>query len=84
VRWTYQLGKTKDEVLGRIFNLKINPKKTAEEAYALAEQHEDWYGSPRSAWGMQAGITHLARDLPYADERVALETAGKKVMELAF
>jgi hypothetical protein len=33
---------------------------------------------------MQAGITHLARDLPYADERVALETAGKKVMELAF
>ena len=80
----YQLGKTKDEVLAAIFGLKLMPKKTVEEAYELATKREDWYGSPRSAWGMRGAITEIARDLPYADERVALESAGKKVMELAF
>ena len=82
----YQLGKDKDAVLDAVFRLRVPalPRKRAEEAYVLAEQHEDWYGSPRSAWGFANGLTQLSQTIPYADERLAVDRAAGKVLEVAF
>lgn len=82
----FQIAATKDEVIDAVFALRdpALTRKIAERAYATAEKHVDWYGSPRSAWGMANGLTEIARDLPNADDRVALEVASGKVIEMAF
>lgn len=82
----YQIAATKDEVLDTVFGLRIPQlsMKTIEAGYDLAEQRVDWYGSPRTAWGLAGGITEIARDLPNASERVALDRAATKIMEIAF
>jgi len=79
----YELGATKDEVLDAVFNLGVT-KRLAAQTLALAEQREDWYGSPRSVWGFTGALTEIARDLPNADERVALERQAGKIMQIAF
>lgn len=80
------LGGTKDEVLDRVFGLRVNglSRRRIDEAYDLAVKREEWYGNPRSAWGLAGGLTEIARDIPYADERVALDRAAGKVMAVAF
>lgn len=82
---TVKLGHDKDTVLDAIFRLRVPAlsQKRATEAYAIAEQHTDWYGDPRTVWGMANGITHAARTLPYADERTALDRAAGKVLAVA-
>jgi hypothetical protein len=82
----YQIGATKDDVLDAIFKLRVPAitKKIAGEAYALAEQRVDWYGSPRTAWGYAGALTEIARDMPNANDRHALNLAGTRVMEMAF
>src|SRR5262249_25623739 len=83
---TLELGRTKDEVLDKVFGLRIPvlSRKRIAESYQRAELHSDWYGSPRSVWGMVNGITEVARDMPYADERVNLDRAAGKVLQIAF
>jgi hypothetical protein len=80
------LGADKDAVLDKIFGLRIPvlSRKRADDAYQAAEAHVDWYGDPRSAWGIANGITELARALPYTDERVAMDRAAGKVLSIAF
>lgn len=82
----YELGDSKDAVLDRIFGLRIPilSRKVAALAYDKAESRVDWYGSPRSAWGFAGGLTEIARDLPNADDRHALDKAAGKVMAIAF
>lgn len=79
----FQLGATKDEVLDAVFNLGVT-KRLATQALALGEERVDWYGSPRSAWGFAGALTEIARDLPNADERVAMERQAGKIMQIAF
>jgi hypothetical protein len=79
----FTLGNTKDEVLDRVFGLKV-PKRLAAQAYDLAVREEDAYGNPRSVWGFTSGMTQIARDLPYTDERVEMERLAGKVMQIAF
>jgi hypothetical protein len=83
---TYEIGATKEAILDRLFQLRVPQltRKTIALGYDRAEQHADWYGSPRTAWGMVNGLTEVARDMGNADERVALERASQKVMQLAF
>jgi len=78
-----ELGATKDEVLDRVFNLGVT-KKLAAQAYTIAVESEDRYGSPRSVWGLTGGLTEVARDLPNADARVALERQAGKIMQISF
>ena len=54
------------------------------DGYELAIEHETTDGDPRTAWGMANGLTRLSQSLPYADERVALDRAAGKVLEMAF
>lgn len=80
---SYVLGATKDEVLDAVFNLGVT-RKTAGKALAIAEASEDRYGNPFSVWGFNGGLTEIARDLPNADERVALERQAGKIAQIAF
>ena len=80
----FQIAGTKDEVLDRVFGLRIMPRNQIEAGYEKAELREDWYGSPRSAWGLAGGLTEIARDLPNADARVQMERAAGKVLQMAF
>jgi Domain of unknown function (DUF932) len=82
----FQIAATKEEVIDAVFKLAIGnlSRSRITEAYDLAERRTDWYGSPRTAWGLAGGLTEIARDLPNADERHALDRAGGKVMEMAF
>ena len=79
----YKLGATKDEVLDAVFKLGIT-RKVAQQAYAVAVENEQSYGDPNTVWGYTGGLTEVARDLPNADERVALERQAGKIMQIAF
>lgn len=84
---SFQIGANKDEVLDAVFKLKIGglTRANVTKAYDLVDgERSDWYGSPRTAWGLAGGITEIARDLPNGDARFALDTAATKVMEMAF
>lgn len=83
---TMTLGATKDEVLDKVFGLRIPDvtRKVATAAYDLAVTREDWYGAPNTVWGFTGGLTEIARDLPNATDRVALDRAAGKIMQIAF
>lgn len=74
-----RVGETKEEVLDTLFaklGTKGLSRKVLGEAWVAAEEHEGWYGDPRSAWGIGNGVTEVARGMVYADERVRVERAA--------
>jgi hypothetical protein len=79
------LGARKEDVLDAIFKLKAPAitKTLAGAAYDLAEKRVDWYGAPNTAWGYAGGLTEIARDMPNANERHAIDCAATRIMELA-
>jgi hypothetical protein len=82
----FQIAATKADVFNAVFGLKAPTltKANVTRALEIAEQREDWYGNPLSAWGVASGLTEIARDLPNADDRIALERGAGKVIEMAF
>lgn len=80
---TQEIGGTKDEVLDKLFGMKILTRKKLEAAYDACVQQEDRL-SPRSAYGMAQGITYLSQQTPYMDERVEMDRAAGKVMAISF
>jgi hypothetical protein len=77
---------TKDELLDKLFAALKGEisQKNLRSAYDAAEKHVDWYGSPKSQWGIINGITEIARDYPYQDERQKLERAAALVPTIRF
>lgn len=55
-------------------------------AYDKAEEHSDWYGvSPRTVYGMVNGLTEVSQKLSsHTDDRVALDRASGRILEMAF
>ena len=82
----FRLGTDKDTVLDSIFKLRVAAlsRQRISASYDLAVEHETTDGDPTTAWGMANGITRLSQTLPYADERVSLDRAAGKVLEMAF
>lgn len=80
----YEIAKTKDEVLDRLFGLRCISRKNLELAYELTEKNEKQDGNPRTAWGMAQGITRLSQESSYMDERTQLDKAATRVIEIAF
>lgn len=80
------LGASKDEVLDAVFKLRVPglSRRMLAEGYRAAEEHQDWYGDPRTVWGMVNGITERAREIEHADKRVEVERAAGKLMQVAF
>lgn len=83
---TYKIGNDLEEILDTVMGLRINglTKKTLTAGYELAEKRVDWYGAPNTMWGLAGGLTEIARDMPNANDRVELEAATGKLMEVAF
>lgn len=83
---SYKIADTKDDLLDKVFGLRIPvlSRKVIESAYALADQFSEWYGDPRTAWGMANGITQFSQSKSYANQRVDLDRAAGKVLDLAF
>jgi hypothetical protein len=81
-----KLGTTNDEVLAKTFGLRIAglSQKNIKAAIDLSEKRVDWYGEPKTVWSMAGALTEIARDLPNANDRAALEKASGKVMDLVF
>ena len=75
------IGATKQDVIDAIFSRfpKLG-KRTTIAAADLAEVRADWYGNPRSVWGIAGAITEIARDMPNASDRDELNRIGSKVM----
>lgn len=81
----YVLGETKDDILDTVLGIKNVglSQKLIGKAFDTAVIEEAKYGNPKSAWGFTGGLTQVARDLPNADERVLIERAAGKILELA-
>jgi hypothetical protein len=83
------LGATKAECLDAIaqyaksHSLPLSRTRIA-DALDIAEEHEAWYGNPRSLWAAVAGITHGSQTTGYADDRAATDRAAGKLLEMAF
>lgn len=74
----------KQGVLDALFSRLRISRKLAAQTVELAEAREDWYGNPRSVWGVAGALTEIARDMPNADKRDELNRVGAKLMEMQF
>lgn len=84
------LGSTKEEVLEAVVKYArshglnaINAKRVG-EAQTIAEAKEDWYGNPRSLWGVVSGLTQASQATSYADTRAEMDRQAGKLIEMAF
>lgn len=85
---TYSLGKDKQEVIDTVAAMKNRPSILSlgllQRAFDRAVQREDRYGDPTSAWGFTGGLTELAQEESYTNERVDVERAAGKILQMAF
>ena len=81
---TFEIAKTKDEVLDKLFNMRLTSRKTLEAGYDIAETYSDLDGSPRTVWGMVQGLTRTSQLTAYADQRNGIDRVAGKLMEMAF
>lgn len=84
---TLEFGATKDDVLetllGIVAKKRINlGKERLEAAYDLAAQTPR-YGNPGTPWAIAQGLTELSQSSPYAEERVKIDRAAGRLLEVA-
>ena len=75
-------NKSKEDVVDFIFNQRILTRKDAVRAYEAVVPDED--GDPYTAYGYVQGITRMSQEAAHADERVMLDRAAARVLELSF
>lgn len=78
---TKVLGAKKEDCLEAIFkyakghSLPLTRERIA-SALVVAEEHESWYGNPRTLWAAVAGLTHDSQNSRYADDRNAVDRSA--------
>lgn len=79
------LGDKREDVISALFSKKIPGlgKGTIGDAFDAAEASPR-YGDPRSVWGFVNGLTEVSQRKAFADERVQLDRAAGRVMQIAF
>lgn len=83
---TRQIAATQDEVIDTLYKwakkegYSTLTKKCLTAGYETAEQHTDWYGSPRTVWGMVSGLTQHSQTLAYQDARQAIDAAAGELL----
>lgn len=75
-----EIAHTKEAVIDELRALGAT-KEQAESAYVLCEQTEP--ASPRSYWGLTQGLTRLAQQQDYQDERYQLDRLGAELIKRA-
>jgi hypothetical protein len=85
-----ELGSTKEEVIAVIVkyakghSLEKLTESRVTQAYAIADEHSNWYGSPRSVWGMVSGLTQLSQRTGHTDARHEIDACAGELMSVAF
>lgn len=79
---TVSLGSNKDDVLDRLFGLKIATRAILSDAWDTGLKHERQDGDPSTAWGFAQALTRYSQTIPYADKRTDLDRAAGKVLAL--
>ena len=74
---TTELAATRDDVIQAVTTRLELPRKSAAEAYDLAEAYEE---NPRSVWGYVQGLTRLSQRTPWQDGRFALDRAASRLL----
>lgn len=79
------LGVNKDEIMDRLFGLKVASRAILGAAWdrAIEKSTVDVDGSPDTAWGFAQALTRYSQTVPYADKRTELDRAAGKVLALA-
>lgn len=80
------LGKTESEVEDNLFGQRDIglPRKTIRAALQAAQLFQDVEAlNPLSAWGFVQGLTQMSQLEPVASKRVALDTAGDRILKSA-
>ncbi len=72
-----EIATTREAVIDAVTTRLDLPRKSAREAYTLAEQHES---NPRSVWGYVQGLTRLSQRTPWQDGRFALDRAASRLL----
>jgi len=75
-----------DKVLDAIFaKLRGQISRDAlQKSFLLASENAATDGDPRSFWGLAQGVTRYSQTLAFADQRVQVDAAAAKVIDLAF
>lgn len=74
------LGANKDDVMDRLFGLKVASRTILSDAWEHAHVDED--GAPDTAWGFAQALTRYSQTIPYMDKRTDLDRAAGKVLAL--
>ena len=79
------VGDTRQEVISTLLGRRISglTEGVIDAAYTVAEETPR-YGDPRSVWGVVNGLTEYSQRTSHADERIALDRAAGRVMQIAF
>lgn len=87
----YELGTDKESILDNTlaiikrFALGAELGKTKiTEALATAEKRTDRYGNPNTLWALISGLTENSQELSNMDQRLAVDKAAGKLMEVVF
>jgi hypothetical protein len=81
---TRLIADTREALIDKLFGLDIAPRKVLGEGFERAKNSDHVYGDPRSIWGFVNGLTEVARDLQYADERSELDRSAAKILKMEF
>jgi len=82
---SHVLGDSRTKIVDLVYNKPFGlTRSECDAAYVLAERHADDHGNdPTTAWGYAAGITRLSQGA-FADDRVRMDRAAGRVLEMAF
>ncbi len=86
---TREIAAKKEDVIDAVIafatkkGLNVLSRKAAEKAFEVTEQTPR-FGRPNTPWGIAQGLTVVSQEKAYASDRVDLDRAAGKVLEMAF
>lgn len=86
---SFQIAANKDDVIDAVIafasKAKINvlPRKTVDAAFEVTASTPR-FGQPTTPWGIAQGLTVLSQEKAYASDRVDLDRAAGKLLQMAF
>ena len=85
---TKVLGATKDDVLEAMLGINAKARLglsqgAVADAYAVAERTPR-YGDPHTVWAMSQGLTEVSQSTDYAGERIKIDRAAGRLLDVTF
>lgn len=84
---SHVLGKNREEVVAKLAGMKSLglSQKIIDVSYTVAVRHaDDAKASPNTAWGMVHGLTRVSQSTSHTDERMKVDAAAGKLLQLAY